>query len=88
MPLQLYMAETHHSLASLHENVNRELRKSSRCIVVVNEGFDVGGVGERHDGFGHVRRALADGTGAILALPPAPRDKVLPILDSHAKLVR
>jgi probable F420-dependent oxidoreductase len=25
---------------------------------------------------------------AILALPPAPRDKVLPILDSHAKLVR
>jgi probable F420-dependent oxidoreductase len=25
---------------------------------------------------------------AILALPPAPRDKVLPIVDSHAKLVR
>ncbi len=25
---------------------------------------------------------------AILALPPAPRDKVLPILDNHAKLVR
>jgi len=25
---------------------------------------------------------------AILALPPAPRDKVLPVLDSHAKLVR
>jgi probable F420-dependent oxidoreductase len=25
---------------------------------------------------------------AILALPPAPRDKVLPILDSHAKLIR
>jgi probable F420-dependent oxidoreductase len=25
---------------------------------------------------------------SILALPPAPRDKVLPILDSHAKLVR
>jgi ATP-dependent phosphofructokinase / diphosphate-dependent phosphofructokinase len=54
MPLQLYMAETHHTLQSLHENVNRELRKSGRCIVVVNEGFDVGGVGERHDGFGHV----------------------------------
>ncbi len=54
MPLQLYMAETPHTLASLHENVNRELRRSGRCIVVVNEGFDVGGVGERHDGFGHV----------------------------------
>jgi probable F420-dependent oxidoreductase len=25
---------------------------------------------------------------SILALPPAPRDKVLPILDNHAKLVR
>ena len=54
MPLQLYMAETHHTLESLHENVNRELRRSGRCIVVVNEGFDVGGVGERHDGFGHI----------------------------------
>jgi 6-phosphofructokinase len=54
MPLQLYMAETHHTLQSLHENVNRQLRQTGRCIVVVNEGFDVGGVGERHDGFGHV----------------------------------
>jgi 6-phosphofructokinase len=54
MPLQLYMAETHHTLQSLHENVNRELRRSARCIVVVNEGFDVGDVGERHDGFGHI----------------------------------
>ncbi|MGA2975654.1 MAG: diphosphate--fructose-6-phosphate 1-phosphotransferase [Spirochaetia bacterium] len=54
MPLQLYMAETHHTLESLRENVNQELVRSGRCIVVVNEGFDVGGVGERHDGFGHI----------------------------------
>jgi len=54
MPLQLYMAESRHTLESLHENVNRQLRRTGRCIVVVNEGFDVGGVGERHDGFGHV----------------------------------
>ena len=54
MPLQLYMAETPNTLQSLHENVNKELRRSGRCIVVVNEGFDVGGVGERHDGFGHI----------------------------------
>ncbi len=54
MPLQLYMAESRHSLESLRENVNRELSRRGRCIVVVNEGFDVGGVGERHDGFGHV----------------------------------
>ncbi len=54
MPLQLYMAESHHTLESLHANVNRELRRSGRCIVVVSEGFDVGSVGERHDGFGHI----------------------------------
>ena len=54
MPLQIYMAESKHTLQSLHENVNRELRRSGRCIVVVSEGFDVGSVGERHDGFGHI----------------------------------
>jgi len=64
MPLQLYMAETGHSLASLHENVNRQLAKTGRCIVVVNEGFDVGGVGERHDGFGHVEYGASRTTAA------------------------
>ena len=64
MPLQLYMAETHHTLESLHENVNRELGRSGRCIVVVNEGFDVGGVGERHDGFGHVEYGASRTTAA------------------------
>ena len=54
MPLQIYMAESKHTLESLHQNVNRELRRSGRCIVVVSEGFDVGSVGERHDGFGHI----------------------------------
>ena len=64
MPLQLYMAETGHTLASLHENVNRQLAKTGRCIVVVNEGFDVGGVGERHDGFGHVEYGASRTTAA------------------------
>ncbi len=64
MPLQLYMAETAHTLASLHENVNRQLAKTGRCIVVVNEGFDVGGVGERHDGFGHVEYGASRTTAA------------------------
>ncbi len=64
MPLQLYMAETPHTLASLHEHVNAELRRSGRCIVVVNEGFDVGGVGERHDGFGHVEYGASRTTAA------------------------
>ena len=64
MPLQLYFAESHHTLESLRENVNRELGASGRCIVVVNEGFDVGGVGERHDGFGHVEYGASRTTAA------------------------
>jgi len=64
MPLQLYMAESHHSLASLHENVNAQLAKTGRCIVVVGEGFDVGSVGERHDGFGHIEYGASRTTAA------------------------
>jgi 6-phosphofructokinase len=54
MPLQLYMAESGHNLQTLAENVNSELLRSGRCIVVVNEGFDVGNLGEVRDAFGHV----------------------------------
>lgn len=54
MPLQIYMAEAHHTLESLHENVNRQLRESGRCIAIVSEGFDVGSLGEARDGFGHI----------------------------------
>jgi 6-phosphofructokinase 1 len=54
MPLEIYMAEGHHTLDSLTENVHRMLRERGRCIVVVSEGFDVGSLGEARDGFGHV----------------------------------
>lgn len=54
IPLQLYMAESGHNLETLAENVNSELQRSGRCIVVVNEGFDVGNLGEARDAFGHV----------------------------------
>ena len=54
MPLQLYLAECHHSLEFLAENVNRTLQERGRCIVVVGEGFDVGDIGAQIDGFGHI----------------------------------
>jgi ATP-dependent phosphofructokinase / diphosphate-dependent phosphofructokinase len=54
MPLQLYFAESGHNLETLAENVNRQLLRSGRCIVVINEGFDVGDIGAAKDGFGHV----------------------------------
>lgn len=54
MPLQIYLAESHLSLEELGENVNRQLQRDGRCIVVVNEGFEVGDIGAAVDGFGHI----------------------------------
>jgi ATP-dependent phosphofructokinase / diphosphate-dependent phosphofructokinase len=54
LPLQLYFAESGHNLATLADHVSRELGRSGRCIVVVNEGFDVGEIGAARDAFGHV----------------------------------
>ena len=64
MPLQIYLAEAHHTLESMAENVNRELARSGRCVVVVSEGFDVGGLGEMHDGFGHIEYGASQSTVA------------------------
>ena len=44
MPLQIYLAESPCSLDQLTDNVNDQLKKSGRCMVVVSEGFDVGDV--------------------------------------------
>ena len=55
MPLQIYLAESPCSLEQLADNVNDQLRRDGRCIVVVSEGFDVGDVGEVKDSFGHVQ---------------------------------
>ncbi len=54
MPLQIYTAEGGHTLESLTDHVNDQLRRSGRCIVVVSEGFDVGALGEARDSFGHI----------------------------------
>jgi 6-phosphofructokinase 1 len=54
MPLQIYTVESGHNLESLHENVNRQLGKTGRCIVVVSEGFNVGNIGAAYDRFGHI----------------------------------
>lgn len=64
MPLQLYMAETNMNLEILADNVNRQLVQSGRCIIVVNEGFDVGALGEKHDGFGHIEYGASETTAA------------------------
>jgi len=68
MPLHLYLAESHHTLESLAENVNKQVVKSGRCIVIVSEGFDVGSLGETHDGFGHIEYGASRTTVAQMVI--------------------
>jgi ATP-dependent phosphofructokinase / diphosphate-dependent phosphofructokinase len=53
MPLQIYLAESKISIDNLVENVNDQMTKSGRCIVVISEGFNVGNIGEVKDAFGN-----------------------------------
>jgi 6-phosphofructokinase 1 len=63
-PLQIYMAETGMNLDGLYENVKMQLMDSGRCIVVVNEGFDVGEIGAARDGFGHIEYGASEQAAA------------------------
>jgi ATP-dependent phosphofructokinase / diphosphate-dependent phosphofructokinase len=54
VPLQIYFSEAGHNLESLTENVNAQLMRDGRCLVVVSEGFDAGPLGELHDDFGNI----------------------------------
>lgn len=53
MPLQIYLAERPCPLAQLADQVNDQLRRSGRCLVVISEGFAMGDLGEVKDAFGH-----------------------------------
>lgn len=55
MPMQIYMPESGLTLENLADNVNDELKRSGRCIVVLSEGFNVGDLGESRDSFGHMQ---------------------------------
>ena len=64
MPLQIYLAESPCSLEQLGDNVNDQLRRDGRCMVVISEGFNVGSLGERRDSFGHVQFSSSETTVA------------------------
>jgi len=53
MPLQIYLAESPVTLEQMADQVNDQLNRRGRCLVVVSEGFDVGSLGEVKDSFGH-----------------------------------
>ena len=62
MPLQIYLRESELTLEQLAENVNRQLKKDGRCVVVVSEGFDIGEFGQRKDSFGHTQFSSSETT--------------------------
>ncbi|MFH0736461.1 MAG: diphosphate--fructose-6-phosphate 1-phosphotransferase [bacterium] len=53
MPLQIYLAESKITSEQLTDNINDQLKKDGRCIVVISEGFDIGDIGDVKDAFGH-----------------------------------
>lgn len=62
MPLQIYLRESGLTLEQLADNVNAQLKRDGRCIVVVSEGFDAGELGERKDSFGHTQFSSSETT--------------------------
>ena len=64
MPLQMYFAEAKKSIEELADNVNEQLKRDGRCIVIINEGFDAGDLGVRKDSFGHVEYGASESTAA------------------------
>jgi ATP-dependent phosphofructokinase / diphosphate-dependent phosphofructokinase len=62
MPLQIYMPEAGLTIENLADNVNDELKKSRRCIVILSEGFDFGEINPRNDAFGHAQFGSGDQT--------------------------
>ena len=62
MPLQIYMTESGVSVEELADRVNDQLGRDGRVIVVVSEGFDVGGIGATRDSFGHTQYSASETT--------------------------
>lgn len=62
MPLQIYLAESPCTLEQLADNVNDQLNRDGRCLVVISEGFKVGSIGERKDSFGHTQFSSSETT--------------------------
>jgi len=60
IPLQIYLTESKLNLSELADNVNDELKRSGRVIVVVSEGFPVGNIGEKKDLFGHTEYSSSE----------------------------
>jgi 6-phosphofructokinase 1 len=63
-PLLIYLAERQFSLDQVADQVNDHLKAHGRCVIVISEGFDVGGIGESRDAFGHTQFSASQMTVA------------------------
>ncbi len=68
LPIQIYLAERRTTLEEIADNVNDQLKRDGRCIVVVSEGLNVGDVGEIRDAFGHTQFSSSKITVAQLVV--------------------
>ncbi len=66
IPMQIYLAETTVSIEQIHAQVNEQLKKDGRLIVVVSEGLSLGDIGETKDSFGHTQFSSSQLTVAQL----------------------
>ncbi len=64
MPLQIYLAESGLGIEELADNVNEQLKRDGRVMVVVNEGLNIGDLGETKDSFGHTQFSASKTTVA------------------------
>jgi len=55
LPLQIYLAERPITMEQIADNINDQLKKDGRCVVVVSEGLKIGDIGETKDSFGHTQ---------------------------------
>ncbi len=68
LPLQIYLAERELTIERLADNVNDQLKRDGRVIVVVSEGLKVGDVGEKKDSFGHTQFSSSEITVAQMVI--------------------
>ena len=78
LPLQIYLAERPVTIEQLCDNVNDQLRRDGRCIVVVSEGLKLGDIGETKDAFGHTQFSSSRTTVAQIVIN-ALNDRGLPV---------
>ncbi len=68
LPLQIYLAEREVSIEQLADNVNDQLKRDGRCLVVVSEGLKLGDLGESKDSFGHTQFSSSQITVAQMVI--------------------